>query len=110
MTRPDALPTMTTMPAVVLLPCPFCGSADIESDTSRYYRAITSRLIGKAAAINCNGCDAEMMRCYADMPDVPRDDVMADLIETWNRRPHLDALQRDAAGGVEERAYIGIGQ
>jgi hypothetical protein len=70
--------------------CPFCGGI-AEMDTQRAYRPMVSgKAIGTGIAIYCLSCDAEMMRCREDTPDVTPDE----MAEAWNRRaPAADAIR-----------------
>lgn len=65
--------------------CPFCGGT-AEIDTMRGYRAYVSGDLGNAVAIYCRSCDADMVRCKEDMPGLTTDEILADLVATWNRR------------------------
>lgn len=88
-----------------LLPCPFCGGI-AEIDTCRPYRSISGGGLGNGIAVYCISCDAEMMRCRADVPDVTAEE----MVEQWNTRASpasrvnaalLDAL-RDFTSLTEE--------
>lgn len=68
-----------------LAPCPFCGG-EAEMDTQRSYRALTSGKLGRAVAIYCLACDADMTLCWEDVPAMATDDMAALLTENWNRR------------------------
>lgn len=61
--------------------CPFCGG-EAELDTRRSYRQIVTGNLGSGVAVYCVSCDADMMRCREDVPDVAAED----LIAAWNRR------------------------
>jgi len=79
-----------------LKPCPFCGG-EAEADTMQGFRAMASGRLENAAAIYCRDCSAQMSFCYSDEPDIPREDVMANLVVAWNTRADLsDALLREA--------------
>lgn len=83
--------------ALELLPCPFCGG-ESESDSHRHYRNISTGNLEKSAAIYCTSCNADMMWCYRDTPEIEREQVMSLLIEQWNTRATLqpDGERREA--------------
>lgn len=68
-----------------LQPCPFCGEP-AESDSQQAYRAITDGKIGYSASVYCTHCPAQISFCYADQPEMCKEDVMALVIEWWNER------------------------
>ena len=84
-----------------LKPCPFCGG-EAEADTMQGFRAMASGRLENAAAIYCRDCSAQMSFCYSDEPDIPREDVMANLVVAWNTRADLsDALLREAMDALQ---------
>ena len=68
-----------------LKPCPFCGGL-AELDTSQAYRALSSGALGSRAAIYCTRCSAEVGFCYEDAPGTPREDIVNQVVDDWNRR------------------------
>lgn len=68
-----------------LLPCPFCGGS-AETDSNQSYRDITTGQLADAVAVYCTGCGAYMIRCRVDHRGSDAGDLMADLIEAWNKR------------------------
>lgn len=96
---------------VKLLPCPFCGG-EAEADGSRGYRMIVSGRVGRAVAIYCLSCDADMSRCCEDTPETDPEVLMADLVDAWNRRPATTVKplewDREPRRGQRARA-IGLG-
>lgn len=96
------------MSAPELKPCPFC-KGDAERDYLQPYRSLAAGRLGKACAIYCTDCGAEMVQCHEDHEEVSPDDLMAMMVEAWNRRAidpaqiRADALREaadDAAGEV----------
>ena len=80
---------MTRDEAVKPLPCPFCGGA-VELDTRRAYRSLEGRL-GNAVAIYCTKCPADQTVCHADHPNLTVEEMVAELIASWNTRAALTA-------------------
>lgn len=68
-----------------LKPCPFCGGL-AELDTSQAYRALSSGALGSRAAVYCARCGADMGFCYEDAPGTPREDIVNQVVDDWNRR------------------------
>lgn len=68
-----------------LLPCPFCNGP-AETDDNRTYRAIVDGRVGRAVAVYCHECHADMTFCCRDVPDADPDALLADLVKAWNRR------------------------
>lgn len=84
-----------------LKPCPFCGSA-AEQDYMRGYAMYPSGKPDHGAAIYCTACNADMMICREDMPELSDEERMAILEENWNRRAesfNCKARQQGSAGG-----------
>ena len=90
-----------------LLPCPFCGG-EAELDTSQAYRALSSGALGSRAAIYCTRCSAEVGFCYEDAPGTPREDIVNQVVDDWNRRaPSPD--MREAVEALEKaRWYVDV--
>lgn len=85
-----------------LKPCPFCaGEAD--SEWYRDYRHIRSGEIGRSIAVYCTACHADMTICRADVPELSADDIMAMLVEGWNRR---DAVASTPESGTQAAAAL----
>lgn len=68
-----------------LKPCPFCGGA-AELDREQAYRVMKSGHISERAAVYCTRCTADMGFCYADGPGTPREDIVNEMVDSWNRR------------------------
>ena len=88
-----------------LKPCPFCVG-DPEIDSRRSYRNISTDNPETGCAIYCTGCGAQMMICYSDVWDWPREDVAAHLTEAWNKRAddaQITALKAELA---EAKAFF----
>ena len=68
-----------------LLPCPFCGG-EAENDFQQTYRAIQDGRIDHGAAVYCTRCNANMIMCRGDHPELSDEERMAVMIEDWNRR------------------------
>lgn len=68
-----------------LKPCPFCGG-EAELDTRQAYRALSGGTLGSRAAVYCARCDADMGFCYEDAPGIPREDIVNQVVDDWNRR------------------------
>lgn len=68
-----------------LKPCPFCGG-EAELDTSQAYRALSGGTLGSRAAVYCARCGADMGFCYEDAPGTPREDIVNQVVDDWNRR------------------------
>lgn len=68
-----------------LKPCPFCGGL-AELDTSQAYRALSGGTLGSRAAVYCTRCSAEVGFCYEDAPGTPREDIVNQVVDDWNRR------------------------
>lgn len=68
-----------------LLPCPFCG-ADAEQDYTRSFRHLSGGTIDHGAAIYCTSCNADMIMCRGDHPELSDEERMAVMVENWNRR------------------------
>ena len=84
-----------------LKPCPFCGGL-AELDTSQAYRALSSGALGSRAAVYCTRCSAEVGFCYEDAPGTPREDIVNQVVDDWNRRaPSTD--MREAVEALERR-------
>lgn len=82
-----------------LKPCPFCGGL-AELDTSQAYRALSSGALGSRAAVYCARCGADMGFCYEDAPGTPREDIVNQVVDDWNRRaPSPD--MREAVEALE---------
>lgn len=81
-----------------LKPCPFCGGL-AELDTSQAYRALSSGALGSRAAVYCARCGADMGFCYEDAPGTPREDIVNQVVDDWNRR----APSPDMREAVEAR-------
>lgn len=82
-----------------LKPCPFCGGL-AELDTSQAYRALSSGALGSRAAVYCTRCSAEVGFCYEDAPGTPREDIVNQVVDDWNRRaPSTD--MREAVEALE---------
>jgi hypothetical protein len=71
--------------AATLRPCPFCGEP-AETDDRRDYRNISTGKIGRAVAVYCTRCPADMTFCCEDATERHPDDLMAELLDNWNRR------------------------
>lgn len=68
-----------------LLPCPFCGG-DAEQDYQRSFRHLSGGRLDHGAAIYCTSCNADMIMCRADHPELSDEERMAVMVENWNRR------------------------
>ena len=68
-----------------LLPCPFCGS-DAEQDYTRAFRHLSGGRLDHGAAIYCTSCNADMIMCRADHPELSDEERMGVMVENWNRR------------------------
>lgn len=68
-----------------LLPCPFCDG-EAELDTSQMYRALSDGALRHRAAVYCTRCGADMGFCYDDAPGTPREDIVNQVVDDWNRR------------------------
>ncbi|MFC3163106.1 Lar family restriction alleviation protein [Ciceribacter thiooxidans] len=68
-----------------LLPCPFCGG-EAEQDFQQAYRAMQTGRIDHGAAVYCTGCNANMIMCRGDHPELSDDERMTVMVEDWNRR------------------------
>lgn len=103
---------------VELLPCPFCGG-EAENDFQQAYRAIQDGRIDHGAAVYCTRCNANMIMCRADHPELSDEQRMAVMVENWNRRaappqpnvvgsrPGLGSVATcDAAGDSDARPPI----
>ena len=64
--------------------CPFCGGMT-ETDFYQPYCSIGGKL-GKACAIYCLDCSANMTICHEDHPGVDPEHLMSALVTEWNRR------------------------
>lgn len=71
-----------------LLPCPFCGG-DAEQDYQRPFRHLSGGKLDHGAAVYCTKCNADMMMCRSDLPEMSDEERMAILVENWNRRASL---------------------
>jgi hypothetical protein len=82
-----------------LKPCPFCDG-EAELDTSQAYRALSGGTLGSRAAVYCTRCGADMGFCYEDAPGTPREDIVNQVVNDWNRRaPSPD--MREAVEALE---------
>jgi hypothetical protein len=72
------------MSAPKLLDCPFCGEPP-EVDTQRGFIGYNHEP-GIAVAIYCVKCNGEMSFCKDDAPDQSTEDILAMLVENWNKR------------------------
>lgn len=72
-----------------LKPCPFCGEP-AERDHSRGYVGYNGKHGNAVAiyciAIYCCNCLADMSLCKEDYPGCNGEDLMAEVVEKWNRR------------------------
>lgn len=68
-----------------LLPCPFCGG-EAELDTAQAYRALSGGALGSRAVVYCTRCGADMGFCYEDARGTPREDIVNQVVDDWNRR------------------------
>lgn len=68
-----------------LLPCPFCGG-EAEQDFQQAYRSMQTGRIDHGAAVYCTGCNANMIMCRGDHPELSDEERMAVIVEDWNRR------------------------
>src|SRR5688500_4766278 len=68
-----------------LLPCPFCGS-DAEQDYTRAFRHLSGGRLDHGAAIYCTSCNADMIMCRGDHPELSDEERMGAMVENWNRR------------------------
>ncbi len=59
-----------------LLPCPFCGG-EAEADCQQGYRAMQSGRIDHGAAIYCTNCNANMIMCRGDFPELSDEERMS---------------------------------
>ena len=84
-----------------LKPCPFCGG-EAELDTSQAYRALSGGALGFRAVVYCARCGADMGFCYEDAPGTPREDIVNQVVDDWNRR----APSPDMREAVEARREI----
>lgn len=80
--------------------CPFCGGMT-ETDFYQPYRSIGGKL-GKACAIYCLDCSANMTICHEDRPGVDLEHLMSALVTEWNRRAMPEAEPEPLA--VQARA------
>lgn len=78
-----------------LKPCPFCGG-EAELDTSQAYRALSGGTLGSRAAVYCARCGADMGFCYEDAPGTPREDIVNQVVDDWNRRVPSPDMREDA--------------
>ncbi|KKX24340.1 Lar family restriction alleviation protein [Rhizobium sp. LC145] len=91
-----------------LLPCPFCGG-DAEQDYQRSFRHLSGGRLDHGAAVYCTSCNADMIMCRADHPDLSDEERMAVMVESWNRRAPapLSNVKRHTSGipdGFEQYA------
>lgn len=79
--------SLTKGPAMAdnLLPCPFCCGA-AEADYQQSYRDMSNGQLDHGAAIYCLSCNANMIICRGDTPELSDEDRMAIMVENWNRR------------------------
>ncbi|MBA4797058.1 MAG: Lar family restriction alleviation protein [Rhizobiales bacterium] len=68
-----------------LAPCPFCGR-EAEQDFQQAYRAMQTGRIDHGAAVFCTGCNANMIMCRGDHPELSDEERMAVIVDDWNRR------------------------
>lgn len=68
-----------------LAPCPFCGR-EAEQDFQQAYRAMQTGRIDHGAAVYCTGCNANMIMCRGDHPELSDEERMAIIVDDWNRR------------------------
>lgn len=68
-----------------LFPCPFCGR-EAEQDFQQAYRAMQDGRVDHGAAVYCTGCNANMIMCRGDHPELSDEERMAVVVEDWNRR------------------------
>lgn len=78
-----------------LLPCPFCGG-EAEADYQQGYRAMQSGCIDHGAAIYCTNCNANMIMCRGDFPELSDEERMSSMYENWNRRAAPPAPRRQS--------------
>ena len=69
-----------------LKPCPCCGET-AEIDTRQTFRGIADGRLMEALAIYCTGCTLQITVCYADVPDITTEQVIA----MWNTRAQAQA-------------------
>ena len=75
-----------------LKPCPFCG-ADAEQDYYRSYRNISTGLLRRSVAVYCTKCSTDMSLCCEEFSGVDPDDLMAELVESWNSRTASESFE-----------------
>jgi len=80
-----------------LLPCPFCGG-EAEQDFQQAYRAMQTGRIDHGDAVYCTGCNANMIMCRGDHPELSDDERMAVMVEDWNRRTPTPQRHKPSPG------------
>lgn len=74
----------------MLLPCPFCGSSDIDGPniSTHHQETLGGPDIALEGFVSCNECGATTVE-YVDSPDETR--ALADTVAAWNRRTETAA-------------------
>ena len=85
-----------------LLPCPFCGG-EAEQDHQQAYRSMQTGRIDHGAAVYCTRCNANMIMCRGDHPELSDEDRMAVIVEDWNRRAPSPQSKVLSSDDVRER-------
>lgn len=88
-----------------LLPCPFCGG-DAEQDYQRAFRHLSGGRLDHGAAIYCTSCNADMIMCRADHPELSDEQRMAVMVENWNRRAPAPQPNLSLTIGALQRAHV----
>lgn len=77
---------MTAPLITPLKPCPFCGSAKVETDIG-----------DESACVRCRDCGCQSGRLYYASPDGDGSETVAAAIAAWNRRAAIDAAPAEHA-------------
>nr|WP_246812707.1 Lar family restriction alleviation protein [Ensifer sp. ENS07] len=87
------------------MPCPFCGG-DPEQDYQRSFRWLKDGRLDHGAAIYCTFCNADMIMCRGDHPELSDEERMAIMVENWNRRADHARQTTGSAGGPTYLDFI----